>query len=439
MQTRRDFLRFVLAGAAASAPTNFGWAQQPGSRVRATSGDPHEPDWQQRLTVQVGPTSGDIVGRDEKAIQAAIDYVARLGGGTVELLPGTYLLRNAVWLRSRVRLTGHGLETVLTRGPSVTSPLAADSDWYDQEITIADARPFQLGDGVLLTAKSPAGGKVVLKRTLVARSGNRFKLDRPLRKNLWVSLGATVTNLFPLVTAENEAEFTIESLVLDGNRDQCANLNGNYGGCIFLQDCRSVLIRDVVARNYNGDGISIQICHDVVVERCHCHDNADLGLHPGSGSQRPILRENVLERNSIGLFWCWGVKFGLAENNRIVANKYGISIGHNDTDNVMRQNEIRANELCGVLFRDESGGRDFWPHRNRLESNRILDNGPPDGAAVDIRGPVRDLVLVGNEIRETRSPARRVGIRIGPQVGPLVLKNNQIDGFWRAVLDQRSG
>ncbi|GIS58084.1 MAG: hypothetical protein CM1200mP2_03090 [Planctomycetaceae bacterium] len=47
----------------------------------------------------------------------------------------------------------------------------------------------------------------------------------------------------------------------------------------------------VEARNNNGDGISWQICHDVVVENCHSHDNADLGLHPGSGSQRPLIRK----------------------------------------------------------------------------------------------------------------------------------------------------
>ena len=32
----------------------------------------------------------------------------------------------------------------------------------------------------------------VLKRTLVARSGNRFKLDRPLRENLWLRAGYLV-------------------------------------------------------------------------------------------------------------------------------------------------------------------------------------------------------------------------------------------------------
>ena len=77
-------------------------------------------------------------------------------------------------------------------------------------------------------------------------------------------------------------------------------------------------------------------------QNCHCHDNADLGLHPGSGSQRPIVRGNRLERNNIGLFFCWGVKYGLAEKNVIEESKsYGISIGHRDTDNLIRDNDVR--------------------------------------------------------------------------------------------------
>ena len=81
------------AAVAADAPTQ--------NVPRATLGDSVvEPAWEQRLTVTVGPANADIAGTSEKAIQAAVDYVARLGGGTVKILPGTYRLRNAVYLQS---------------------------------------------------------------------------------------------------------------------------------------------------------------------------------------------------------------------------------------------------------------------------------------------------------------------------------------------------
>src|SRR5207302_10465752 len=130
------------------------------------------------------------------------------------------------------------------------------------------------------------GGMNILKRTLVARSGNRFKLERALRENFWLTGDPTAASLFPILSGENVADVVIENVALDGNKANNENLDGNYAGCIFLQDCNRVSMRKVTARNYNGDGISWQICHDVTVEECHSHDNTGLGLHPGSGSQR---------------------------------------------------------------------------------------------------------------------------------------------------------
>src|SRR5262249_13739337 len=319
------------------------------------SGDAVGPEWEQRLTVTVGPRDADLVGTDDKVLQAAVDYVARLGGGTVRILPGTYRLRNAVYLQSHVRLQGGGAETVLVKEVSRPSKLAADSDGYDQETPPADAAGFRVGDGVCLRARNPdTKGQTVVKRTLVACSGNRFKLDRPLRENLWQMGEATASTLFPILSGDNVADVVIEDVTLDGNKENNQNLDGNYAGCVFLQDCNRVTLRKVTARKYNGDGISWQVCHDVVVEDCHSHDHAGLGLHPGSGSQRTVIRGNRLQRNDVGLFFCWGVKSGLAENNVIEDSRtYGISIGHRDTDNLIRDNDVVRSGKVGVLFRPE--------------------------------------------------------------------------------------
>lgn len=445
--TRRRFLTstgsLLAAAWAARLPAD---ERPPVLHPRATDGDDrHEPAWDERLTITVGPDSGgsqpaDLVGRDDRVLQAAVDYVARLGGGTVRVLPGKYTLRCGVVLPSGIRLIGSGAETVLTRIPSETIRLAADSDWYDQEVTLERAGSFRVGDGVALQARNPhSGGTTVIKRTIVARSGNRLKLNDGLRENLWLSEEPTCSSLFPLLTSERTADVVIEDLVLDGNLANTQNFNGNYGGCIFLQDCNRFTFRRVTARNYNGDGISFQICHDVVVEDCHCHDNADLGVHPGSGSQRPLIRNCRLERNGLGLFWCWGVKYGLAESNQILDNRnYGVSIGHNDTDNVMRHNRISGSGKVGILFRDENRGADFWPNRNLIEQNVLTDNGGEDGFAVDIQGRTKDIRLVRNEIRETRRPGRQTAVRISAVAERIELVDNQFYGFATDVLDQRT-
>ncbi|MCX7825012.1 MAG: right-handed parallel beta-helix repeat-containing protein [Verrucomicrobiae bacterium] len=419
-------LAAIAGSLAADAP--------PVKHPRATLGDTVvEPAWAQRLTVTVGPADADIVGTSQKPIQAAEDYVARLGGGTVKILPGTYRLRNAVYLQPKVRLIGSGSQTVLIKEPSVTTTLAQDSDWFDQEITLTDATGFEIGDGVCLRTKNPGTGATeIVKRTLVARTGNRFKLDQGLRKNFWRIGDTKVSTLFPILSGENVSDIVIEDLVLDGNRAKNDNLDGNYAGCIFMQECNRVTIRGVTARNYNGDGMSWQICHDVLVENCVSEGHAGLGLHPGSGSQRTVMRNNRVIGNNIGIFFCWGVRHGLAEQNHIEGNRTGISIGHHDTDNLVTGNQIIRNEKVGVLFRPERG-KDFAGHRNRIENNRLVDNGPENGPAVDIQGGTESVVLANNEIIETRGPAQRSAIRLGPETRDIRLEGNRIRGFAKDV------
>ncbi len=448
MPTRPDRRLFLeaagLAGAGASISRVEAHPENDDGRPkvknpRATSGDvASEPAWDERLTIAVGPKSGQIVGGDEKAIQAAVDYVTRFGGGTVQLLEGTFRLRNAVTLTTGVRLVGRGADTILLKEPSVKSKLVADSDWYDQEITLADAAGFRVGDGICLRATNPHNnGPTVIKRTLIARSGNRFKLDRALRENVWLMGTPTVSTLFPLVTGEFIHDIAIENLTIDGNRANNDNLDGNYAGCIFLQDCRDASIRKVIAKNNNGDGISWQICHDVTVQGCESSGHAGLGLHPGSGSQRPIMRNNQLRGNGLGLFFCWGVKHGLAEGNTIEDSAtYGISVGHRDTDNRIVGNTVRRSGKAGVLFRAERG-KAFAGHRNTLEGNTIVDSGGDEGIAIDVEGETEGLVFVRNELRETRGPAKRIGFRFGPKTGEMTLTDNKIEGFAERVRDQR--
>ena len=399
---------------------------------RATDGDDrYEPNWKERLTLTVGQKKGELRGNSDKVIQAAIDYVAKLGGGTVKILPGKYTFRNAVHLRSNIRLLGSGPETILTKIPSTRIALSEDSDWYDQEITLSKKAGFKVGDGVVIQA----GGSTVIKRTLVAASGNRFKLNKGLRKNVWLSGKPTCASLFPLLTSEFTQNVVINNLTLDGNRKNNENFNGNYGGNIFLQDCRRYKILNVISRNYNGDGISFQICHDVHVEGCHSHDNADLGVHPGSGSQRPKILNCKLERNTIGLFWCWGVKHGIAQNNKMIKNRnYGISIGHNDTDNVMRHNTITDSGKVGILFRNDARGKDFWANRNVVENNQIINSGPAKGIAIDIQGKTHDVKIIANDIRENRAPMDRIAIRISKNAKNIKLSDNKMNGFKQEVV-----
>ena len=254
---RRRFLAITTAGAAIYplSAARHAWADEPGAAPppRATSGDSVEPVWKDRLTISVGPKEADLIGKTDRVLQAEVDYVARLGGGTVRVLPGEYRLRNAVYLASKVRIVGSGDDSVLIKEPSVSTRLSADADWYDQEITLTDAAGFKVGDGVCLRARNADNGAAtVAKRILIAKSGNRFKLDRALRENFWQKGEASVATLFPIFSGDNIADVSIANITLDGNRDQNENLDGNYAGCVFLQDCKQIALRGVTARRYTA-------------------------------------------------------------------------------------------------------------------------------------------------------------------------------------------
>src|SRR5262245_33753881 len=80
---------------------------------RALFGDIVEPDWSQCVTITVGPKDADLVGATDRVIQAAVDYVARRGGGTVRILPGSYRLRNSSVRQTTVLVLRTAADSVL--------------------------------------------------------------------------------------------------------------------------------------------------------------------------------------------------------------------------------------------------------------------------------------------------------------------------------------
>ena len=73
-------------------------------------------------------------------LQAAVDYVAGLGGGTVEIGEGEYLMRDSLHLRSNVTVRGRKGKTILRKADAAVSPLALDGDFGEQQVTVETPR-----------------------------------------------------------------------------------------------------------------------------------------------------------------------------------------------------------------------------------------------------------------------------------------------------------
>jgi parallel beta-helix repeat protein len=384
-----------------------------------------------RPRITVGHRSADIIGTDNRALQAAVDYVAGLGGGIVEIGEGEYLMNDSLHLRSFVTVRGKGEKTILRKTKAVSSPLALDGDFGEEQITVLDPAGFNVGYGVAIWDSGSGGFHTTVAR-ITGRNGNTFSIDKPLNADCMANNKAKAATVFPVISGYETEGARVEDLTVDGNKGENVHLNGCRGAGIFLYRGFGTVIQNCVVRNYNGDGISFQQSNDVTLIGCRSEDNASLGLHPGSGSQRPTVRECIARGNGEdGLFLCWRVRHGLFEKNLLENNgRFGISIGHKDSDNLLRNNQVRANHQDGLYFRNETVG--MAGHRNRIEDNVFENNGiKGDAAGIRIRGQTKDLIFRNNTIRDTRpadSQKQTVGIRIEEDAGKVTLEGNKIEG-----------
>lgn len=387
----------------------------------------------QDMTLTVGQGEGDLQGQDDKIIQAAVDYVYRLGGGTVHVLPGVYTLRNAIYLRPGITLRGSGEGTILRKAPSVTTPLIREADWYEYAVQVADPTGFTVGGGVALSTDKQEWPALRLY-TITAIRGNVLYLDQRTEKDYYMSDSAKAQTLFSLLHGLDVDDVTVEDLVLDGNREQNEHIDGNYAGAVFMQYCDRWTFRNVTARNFHGDGFSFQVCDDIHFEACQALRNSHLGFHPGSGSQRPIFRHCTSKGNQIGLFWCWGVCDGVAEDCVLSENQQGVNIGHRDTDNVIRRCLIERNSEVGILFRQEPNEY-RTPDRNCIENCVLRDNGE---VGIDIRWKTKDITLRNCQFASTDGNRQRVAIRISPEAEGIVLEGNVFQNCPVEIEDQRT-
>src|SRR5439155_26899303 len=87
-------------------------------------------------TITVGVSGADIIGSDNRALQAAVDYIAGLGGGTVEIGAGEFVMHDSLHLRSFVTVRGVKGKTILRKARAASSPLALDGDYGEEQITL---------------------------------------------------------------------------------------------------------------------------------------------------------------------------------------------------------------------------------------------------------------------------------------------------------------
>ena len=375
------------------------------------------------IQVTVGVNDADIVGRDHRALQAAVDYVGALGGGLVLIGPGEYLMRDSLHLRSRVTVRGVVGKTVLKKDREYRSPLAMDADFGEAAITVEDPTGFEIGRGVYVASKTMRNFHGVCATLLNAR-GNHFTLTRSMNADIMMNDGGFAATVFPVISGYHLEDARVEDLTIDGNRSENpTTVDGCRAAGIFLYRGDHTVITNCVVRDYNGDGISFQQSNDVEVRGCVVERCAGFGLHPGSGSQRPAVTDcRAIGNESDGFFFCWRVRGGVAEGNWLENNGgYGMSIGHKDSDNFVRNNTILGNRRGGVYWRAEA--EPMAAHRITFENNTVRDN---QGWGLFVDGATHGTIIRSNIIEDSGTGRQKTGIRIGSRAGGVEIEGNSV-------------
>lgn len=355
-------------------------------------------------------------------IQKWIDQAP--SGGTVTIPAGVYHLRNAVKLRSNVHLRGED-GAILRKVPSVASRLSRKHGYGHYEIVVDDPDLFEVGDGIHLR-DARSGGFYTTVATITERDGDTLFIDRMFNHDYGGRDESHVERLHPLIEGCGVENVTVSNLELDGNVDETRDLNGCRGGGVFLIRCRNITLDNLNVHHYKTDGISFQQCVDTTVRSCRITHCKNAGLHPGSGSVRYVMENNVATDNGKwGLFYCLRTTHSICRGNTFERNgECGISVGELDTDHLITNNTVRDNRGPGVLWRDPVN---VSGDRCHLHGNTISGN---DGPAVLIPAGIDAIDLRGNNVEGdiqidpgatniTRDGDAEPTFKVGPAALPL--------------------
>jgi hypothetical protein len=117
--------------------------------------------------------------------------------------------------------------------------------------------------------------------------------------------------------------------------------------------------------------------------------------------------------------------------------RYGVSIGHRDTDNIIKSCTIERNGQVGILFRKEAN--EFRSgSRNKIENCIIRYNGSNgQGIGIDIQGKTSDITIRDTRFENAAGKVQNIAIRIGREAERIKLQGNTFENCPTQIKDMR--
>ncbi|MCG6187725.1 right-handed parallel beta-helix repeat-containing protein [Maribellus maritimus] len=374
--------------------------------------------------ITVGGKDADVQGFNNQSIQFAVDYVAKTGG-VVKLASGTYNIVAPVRLKSNVKLTGSGKETILKRAEGVQTNFTVDADYGELKITVENADDFEVGMKVQVTDADNSSCWNVSTAYITDIVDNVIYIDKGLIRDYRSDKNGLVSNASSVIEVLDAENAEISNLTADGNRDENFFADGCNSAGILILRSQKITVDNVHVKDFNGEGISWQITENITIKNSEISGSGNTGLHPGTGSPFSVIANNDVHNNDQdGLFICWRVYQSKVTGNQFHSNgRFGICTGHKDVDVLFENNHIFDNKSDGVHLRGEREAN--APHRNTFVKNIIENNGINGGGyGFSVNSPAKDLVLKKNSFKNSAG-TQKAAIYIHPDgLQPKLIDNN---------------
>jgi len=309
-------------------------------------------------------------------IQEAIDTLPE-SGGTANIPPGEYVLRQSIRLRSNVTLQGAGPTTILYKKKHAEAKLTVAALQGSRTVQVTSAAGFAAGDQVAIRDRNAMGWNVV-QAMVTAVKGNELVLDRPMPRTCEAARMGFVIHCFPAITANDASRMVIKDLAVkdDTVRDLAMygplDVRSKWGvilpfplAAIHLVAATDSRIEGCTVTGWLSDGISLQRGANNTVTKCLVEKCTGQGLHPGGGLHDSLFSHNVSRENGDdGLYFCANVQRVTVSENELIGNKANGVGGLGDAgdkDNTVTKNLISGNGMHGVQMAEG-------------DSNTVVDN-----------------------------------------------------------------
>jgi len=333
-------------------------------------------------TLQAGWDSGASIANQTLRVQAAIDALESVGGGTLEVSAGSYTLTGLTVTES-VHLIGAGRD--LTTLDFSTATEAYALDFLNTKTTIEDlTSDAAINDRTLTFVSAPtlAVGDCFVVHNTVANSWSGYRTE--YHEGDWFEAlsisGAVVTVRQPsdaVLTAANCDVYRVQPMspIL---RNMTLIGGATSTGVVRFEFCKNARVANVSVRHVNNSCIAFSKCYDFRVDGCSAYNVGDAGNDYG-----------ISVSNS---------KFGVIEGCEIYARRHAVTHGGDataphpptrrcrtvncdlscDTSASVYAYDTHGNsQHCSLENSRVFGGVDFGGSDQTITGNRIVsaDNG----------------------------------------------------------------